>query len=249
MSCAFLNCSQTCGGPEGSETSFRTCPYEDLANGLHAMAQPLTVLRGALGAWKLRGSLQAEKDRYLEMTSRQVERMSNLLSCLQDVLDTAENDSNWVNVDIGELIGLVLEDMSSVLREEGVGIDVTGLDRQPVKIHGHADRTERAIRAALRVAASVSSPEGLVRLSVRPCETSVEVIVESTSRRENRHEKNLDFAGRLNLSLVETNIRSQGGTCEFVENPLCIVFALPAQRQELSDGALALHCIRMDIPS
>jgi hypothetical protein len=217
------------------------------------MAQPLTVLRGALGAWKLRGALEAEKDRYLEMTSRQVERLSNLLSCLQDVLDTAENDANWVKLDIGELIGLVLEDMAPFLREQGAGIDVTGLDRQPVRIRGQADRTERAIRAALRVAAAVSSPEGLVRLSVHPGETLVEVIVESTSRRENRHEntheKNLDFAGRLNLSLVETNIRSQGGTCAFAENPLSIAFALPAHRQEVSDPALAFHCTHADLPS
>jgi hypothetical protein len=227
--------------PGGPETSFRTCPYEDLANGLHAMAQPLTVLRGALGAWKLRGSLQAEKDRYLEMTSRQVERMSNLLSCLQDVLDTAENDSNWVNVDIGELIGLVLEDMSSVLREEGVGIDVTGLDRQPVKIHGHADRTERAIRAALRVAASVSSPEGLVRLSVRPCETSVEVIVEARRDAKTGTKRTSISPTGSTLSLVETNIRSQGGEYRFVEDPLCILFALPAHRPEVKDLMPAIH--------
>ena len=50
-----------------------------------------------------------------------------------------------------------------------------------------------------------------------------------------KHGKNLSFADRLNLSLVETNIRSQGGEYRFVEDPLCILFALPAYRPEVKD--------------
>jgi len=50
------------------------------------------------------------------------------------------------------------------------------------------------------------------------------VIVEQAAK----HGKILSFADRLNLSLVETNIRSQGGEYEFVEDPLCILFALTA---------------------
>jgi hypothetical protein len=34
---------------------------------------------------------------------------------------------------------------------------------------------------------------------------------------------------------VETNIRSQGGEYRFVEDPLCILFALPAYRPEVKD--------------
>lgn len=211
-------------------TSPFACPYAGLKNGLHAMAQPLTVLRGALGAWKLRGATGAESDRYLNMSTMQVERMVGLLSCLQDVLDPADGEPKRVKIDIGELTGHVIEDMTSDLRGWGIGIEATELDR-PIRIHGDADRTERAIRAALRTASSVTSPGGSIRLSVRPGDDLVEVIVKHTAK----HGKNLSFADRLNLSLVETNIRSQGGEYRFVEDPLCILFALPAYRPEVKD--------------
>ncbi len=236
MSCAFLNCGEKCLGPEGREKSPFACPYAVMASGFHAMAQPLTVLRGALGAWKLRGSNGAESDRYIEMSTRQVERMSDLLLCLQEVLDTAESKPGRRKIDVGELVGLVMEDMTSVLQAWGGRIEAQGLD-QTVQIHANADRTERAIRAALRVAASVSSPDGTIRLSAHRKEGHVEVTVEDTAR----HGKNLSFGDRLNLSLVETNIRSQGGKFECVEDPLCILFALPAYLSESPHPSFELH--------
>jgi hypothetical protein len=204
------------------------------------MAQPLTVLRGALGAWKLRSSLAGECDRYLDMSMKQVGRLGDLLSSLQDVLDTADGELSRVKVDIGELTVFVLEDMDSDLREWGVKIDAVEVDRS-AQIRGDRDRTGRAIRAALRIASSVSSSGGLIRLSVGSCDGRVKVIVEQTTK----HGKILSFADRLNLSLVETNIRSQGGECEFVEDPLRIRFTLTAYRPGGKDHVPATHSKRV----
>ena len=220
----------------GPETRPLTCPYEELANGLHAMAQPLTVLRGALGAGKLRGSGAPENDRYIEMSVKQVERMGDLLSSLRDLLDTADGERKRAKINIGELISLVLEEMSSVFREWGGTIDRVEPD-DTTHIHGDADRTERALRAALRLAVSISSPGGVIRVSARACDGQVEVKVEQTAR----HAKNLGFAERLNLSLVERNIRSQGGRYECVEEPLCILLTLPAFSLEATDPMSALQ--------
>ena len=49
--------------------------------------------------------------------------MGDLLSCLQDVLDVEDGKPNRSKINIGELIGLILEDMSSVLREWGGKIE------------------------------------------------------------------------------------------------------------------------------
>ena len=46
------------------------------------------------------------------------------------------------------------------------------------------------------------------------------------------HGKPLSFTNRLNLSLVETNIRSQGGRYECKEDPFCILIALPSHGPE-----------------
>jgi len=236
MSCAFLNCGEICGGPNAPATSPFACPYAGLTNGLHAMAQPLTVLRGVLGAWKLRGAAGAESERYLDMSTMQVERMVDLLSCLRDVLDSADGVPRRAKFDIAELAGHVVEDMTSDLQGRGIGIEAMNLDA-PVQVLGDTDRTECALRAALRAASSVSSAGGSIRLSIRPVDERVEVILEHTAE----HGKVLNFADRLNLSLVETNIHSQGGDYRFVEDPLRILFALPADRPEVKDLVPTLH--------
>ena len=245
MSCAFLNCGERCVCPAGPETSSLRCPYSVLANSLHAMAQPLTVLRGALGAWKLRGSMAAESDRYIEMSAKQVERMSELLSCMQEVLEPPESKPKCTRVDFSELLGLVLEGMCSELREWKGTIVRVG-PSGPVYLRGDKDRTERALRAAIRVLISISAPGGSIWISVRPGEGQVEVKAEQRAS----HRKTLGFMERLNLSLVETNIRNQGGGYECVEDPLSIKFTLPAYSLEAMNPALNIpsrHMMQVEV--
>ncbi len=59
----------------------------DIDDGLHALAQPLTILRGALGALALRERIAPQNSRYLEMSMRQIERMCDLISDIQKRLD------------------------------------------------------------------------------------------------------------------------------------------------------------------
>jgi hypothetical protein len=236
MSCAFLNCGEVCGGQEAPATPLLACPYTGLTNGFHAMAQPLTILQGALAAWKLRGSSAAESDRYLQMSVKQVARLTDLLSSLGDVLDVADGEPARAEIEMEELIGLVLDGMSSVLREWGGDVDRVEANG-PIYIQGDADRTERALRAALRAAVSVASLGGLIRVSVCSCDGQVEVRVESTGGQE----RSLGFADRLNLSLAETNIRCQGGGYKYTENPLCIDFTLPEYRYEEKDSSGAFR--------
>lgn len=247
MSCAFLNCGERCVCSEVPETSLPACPYSLLASGLHAMAQPLTVLRGALGAWKLRGSMSEESDRYIEMSAKQVERMGDLLLCMQEVLNTADGEPKRARMNISELMGLVLDGMCSELWEwKGTLVRVEPSD--PVYLHGDADRTERALRAAIRVLVSISAQGGSISVSVRSGEGQVEVKVEQKAL----HGKALGFTERLNLSLAETNIRSQGGAYEWVEDPLCIKFTLPADGLEAAEPGLNLasgHILQVEVGS
>jgi signal transduction histidine kinase len=201
------------------------------------MAQPLTVLRGALEAWKMRGAVEAEKGRYLQMAANQVDRMSDLLSSLRDVLDVADGVPNRLNVDVWELIGLVLEDMNCVLGEWGGTIERVEPDCH-VLIQGDANRTERALRAAFRLVVSLSAPGGVIRVSIRRAEGKVEVLLEGTTS----HRDTLSFTDQLNLSLIETNIRSQEGSCECVKDPPSILIALPAHGSEAADPLFQFAC-------
>ena len=227
----------------GLETTSHACPYTALAGSMHAMAQPLTILCGALGAWKLRDSTTAESDRYIEMSAKQVERISKLLSCMQKVLNAAEGEPKSARMEFGELMGLVLESLRSDLSEwKGTIVRVGPSD--PVYMHGDAERTERALRAAVRVLVSISPSGGVIWVSSQPLEKQVEVKIEQKAE----HGKTLGYAERLHLSLVEENILAQGGRYECVEDPLCISFTLPAQSSGAPASGLAHDCTERVLP-
>ncbi len=67
-----------------------SAPFVQMADSLHAMAQPLTILRGALGAMQLSGKVAPENERYLEMSSMQIERLCEMLSNLRNLVDAAQ---------------------------------------------------------------------------------------------------------------------------------------------------------------
>ena len=65
----------------------------ELAERLHAMAQPLTILRGATGALQLSTGVSGAERRYVEMCSAQAERLCVMLAELRDRLDAAHAEA------------------------------------------------------------------------------------------------------------------------------------------------------------
>ena len=201
----------------------RTSPLlADLANGLHAMAQPLTILRGALGALTLTNATSPDQERYLDMSTKQVERTCALLSNLQSLLDTVLFEAKCATVDLWEVITPVLEDLDAALQDKGIRIEATKPD-QDLLVMVDAGRAEQALRAALETAASVSSRDEVVVLNILPRAGSVDLVVHMHST--GRH---LNSCDRLSLSLVEASIRSQHGIVECSEDPFRINLKIPA---------------------
>jgi hypothetical protein len=64
----------------------------ELAERLHAMAQPLTILRGAAGALQLSSGLAGSDRRYIDMCSAQAERLCVMLAELRNRLDAAQSE-------------------------------------------------------------------------------------------------------------------------------------------------------------
>lgn len=92
---------------------------KDFADGLHAMAQPLTILHGALSGVTLRGPLTADQQRYLEMSSKQLARLSEMLRALQDQVDAVEAEPEIDTSVVSELVESAVEGLEqSLLRPE-----------------------------------------------------------------------------------------------------------------------------------
>jgi hypothetical protein len=215
----------------------RAALYSELSNGLHALVQPLTIVRGALGALSLGQGIAPEHARYLHMSSEQVDRMCELMSSLQNLLETSQHDADCVPVDMWELIEPMIESLAQVANDSGVRIAA----RKPHGVmHAIADpsRTEQAIQAALKTAVSVAERGDVIQLKLLPCGGFIDATIQAGSRRG----KGLSSSDRLSLALAQMSIQSQRGMYDCSENPLRISLKLPLQGEEKIRTGAEFQC-------
>jgi signal transduction histidine kinase len=100
MSCVMPNSNALESGASVADAESYAWFCRELDEGLHALAQPLTILRGALGALTMRGAVRPETaSRYLEMSSTQVDRLCNLLSGLHSLLDGVRSEPACMEIE------------------------------------------------------------------------------------------------------------------------------------------------------
>jgi hypothetical protein len=198
--------------------------HRELANGLHAMAQPLTMLRAAMEVLTMPASAGVDRRRYLEISAGAVERTCDVFTNLQDLVAASIVEADHTPFDLWDVISPVIEDRRRLLQGSGVAIAAAkGEAWQP--IWGDAGRTEQAVAVTLQMAGNLASKGDVIELS-----GSVENgFIELTLRNTRRHGKPVDSTARLCLALAEANIVSQHGRYEFAEDPFRVSLALPVQ--------------------
>jgi signal transduction histidine kinase len=198
--------------------------YSDLATGLHAMAQPLTILRSAIEVLVLPAGSNIDQRRYLEISAKQLARTCGMFASLQDLVTARMIEAQRTHFNLWDLLTPLIEDQRRLLLSVGVGIAVACAEPS-ASICGDAERTEQALVALLSLAASLSSRGDVIELHAAPANGFVELTLENACC----HGKRLDSSQRLSLSVAEANILSQHGRCSIVEDPFRVSLALPAE--------------------
>ncbi len=199
----------------------------EVADGLHTLAQPLTILRSAIAMLARANDDGIDGRRYVEMSMRQIERTCQLFSSVQELLSAKMVPADLEPINIGQLMTRIADDCSHSLHERDIklaAIYPTSLGN----ILGDLQRTEKAISAMLETAISISSAGDVVKVDASPSDGFLEISIESTCRLDNT----LKSFDRLNLSLARTYILSQQGQYQFTEEPFRISLALPALQPE-----------------
>lgn len=237
MSCELLDAGLEPANPTAENISFDTRLCLDLSEGLHAMAQPLTILYGALWAASTKASNSAEQQNQLDMSVKQVTRLGGMLQTLRDLLAAGRGEPYRATLDVAELVGDTIDEMEDALRELGVRVEAPGTELS-LAMDADADRTRRALRAAIRAMFPSMQRGGILRFSAHRENGAIQLellyVAQASERQGN--------PDRLNLSAAETNIVSQGGTFCFVSEPLCITFTLPAARGTSPNHACTQNC-------
>ncbi len=195
--------------------------YRELADGLHAMAQPLTILRGALTAMTLREEI--DHHHYMEMSARQVDRLCNVMASMQHLLVVKQHQAECSDFDLLDALAPIVEQRKRMLAATGVRLTATG-PAQPAWVRGDAERARQALLAAVTVVAALAAESDVIHLSVEASEDCVEIALENTCRPMGR----LSAPDRLCLASAQASMRSQRGSFAVMENPSRIVLTLPA---------------------
>lgn len=205
--------------------------YTDLADGLHALAQPLTILRSAVAMLSLADEPEAPRHRCLDISVRQVDRVCSLFTSLQNLVASRLGAADRESLDLKALLTQKVEDTASLFRARGIELALVHANPLPPAL-GDAQRTEEAISAVLEVALSAASQGDKIEIRTRREGNSVEVIVAGGQERG----RSLNSGELLTLAVAKANLLSQHGEYRFSAEPFCVTLALPAGEPALQSG-------------
>jgi hypothetical protein len=199
--------------------------HDDLLNGLHAVAQPLTVLRAAVEMLTRAERTGIDRKRYLEITAEQMARTCDLFASVRDLVTSNVMEAQMASFDLWELLAPAIEDQAGRLQRAGVGLAVASPEPWQPAV-GDAERTEQAFRAMLNAAISLASHGDVIEVQTARTQGFAEITVKNARC----HGKRPSSSDRLGLSLAEVNILSQQGRYRCACDPFCCSFALPLQK-------------------
>lgn len=209
--------TQRTGDCTGGQDGF----YADLADGLHAMAQPLTILRSAVAMLSFANEPEVPRHRCLDISVRQVERVCDLFASLQNLVASRLGIADAVPLDLKALLMQKVEDRAAQFRERGVELALVHANLLPPAL-GDARRTEEAISAVLEVALAVASQRERIEIRIARQSDFIEVVVAGGQGRR------LNSGELLALSVAKADLLSQRGEYRFTAEPFCVTLALPA---------------------
>jgi hypothetical protein len=202
----------------------------DVANGLHALAQPLSILRAAVEMISV--SEKTARRRYLDVAEQQMNRTSRLFSALQNLVASETEPAHCTRFDLWELLAPMIEDRKPALRELGIAIAAPRTNA-PQPVFADAARTQQAICAVLEIAVSNSTPGDRIEMKSSQSGGFVEFTVTGADNEARR----MSSTDRLNLSLAKLNIVSQQGAFDFCEEPFRITLTLPVRESNVRASA------------
>jgi hypothetical protein len=195
----------------------------ELANGMHAMAQPLTVVQGALEALRMPPAAGRNPERYLDLASQQIARACHLFGCVQDLMALRLVEPRRERFDWRKAVSSLVERQTAKLQTRGISLALA--ESAPWRpATGDPQRAEGAVSAALGAAAALASRGDTIRLILDSSTDANELTILNPGAQVQR----VDSSTRLYLFLAEENIFSQSGAFRYAEDPFCISLILPA---------------------
>ena len=96
--------------------------YAHLSSCLHAMGQPLTVLRCTVAASAVPGIPAEKLEKNLRTSAEQIGRLCGLFDCLREFVDSTHPEEERSPVEASRLISMAVEDQMPLLQASGLSV-------------------------------------------------------------------------------------------------------------------------------
>jgi hypothetical protein len=194
----------------------------NLSHGIHAAAQPLTVLLASLSRAHTDPMSTEELRELTASSSEEVQRVCTLFSYLQELV-IAESIRPKLSVTaILPLLASAAEGVQLLFRKQAIVFSSTVPETCPlVLING--PRTLRALSSVLLTAHALSSPRDHVEMIASTSIHGMQIVV----RNSNLSDASTSAEAKLSMAAAEANIRSQQAGFVFTQRPFQVLIDLP----------------------
>jgi hypothetical protein len=191
---------------------------------LHAVSQPLTILRAGLGLSEVTGLSVEDLRTIFRRSSKEVERLCVLFDYVQKFVEVESIESEPEIEDLSGLVKRALEGVNLLFAVAGVALTCQNDGEAIRSVLVDSSRVEQALAGILivRLGQALRGDEVIVR--IHGPGACIEVVVESALA---------GVAGtvvanaRLSMALAAANLRSQGAHMTWKDNPFSVQITLP----------------------
>lgn len=194
----------------------------NLSHGIHAAAQPLTILLASLSKAHTDQMSTAELRELTESSSEEVQRVCTLFSYLQDLVVAESIRPKLSATAIPPLLASAAEGVQLLFHKQGIILDSTVPETCPlVLING--PRTLRALSSVLLTVHALSSVRDHVEMIASTSTHGMQIVL----RNLNLSVASMSAEARLSMAAAEANIRSQQAGFVFSQRPFHVLIDLP----------------------
>jgi len=202
----------------------------NVADVLHAIAQPLTVLQVRLDETVAEAMDAAELRTLIADSAQQVERLCNLFAFLQGFTVAYTVEPDLSEQDVSLMLEHVAEGMSLFYKEAKKTLRLRVPEGRHMVVVDQK-RIYQALSRILLVAFEVSLANDAVELTGSPCNEGVRIVV-----RKMETYRALGKESALKLALAQANIERQGGKLTWTAEPFRVEIELRSARSSRRNG-------------
>jgi hypothetical protein len=194
----------------------------NMSRGIHAAAQPLTILRASFGKEQTDRMSLIELRELARCSAMEVERVCTFFSFMQQLLACESQKPQLSAMSIEPLLAHVADGVNQWFEKDGIVLRSTVADScRSVLIN--RERTLQALSSVLMVARNVSHVKDTIELVASPSSShAVKIVVRNTKA----YVDAMNEEASLKLVLAEANLRSQQATCSWCLQPFSVQIEL-----------------------